>query len=91
MSDGATISAPASAYQSLLGEGGDGVVVDDVARFIDEAVMAMRGVGIERDVGQHADLRHRVLDRLDRAADEVVAVKRFLGTLGAQALGRIGE
>ena len=50
--------------QRLLGEHRDGVVVDDIALDVDQPVMAVRGVGIERDVGQHADFRHRVLDRL---------------------------
>ena len=53
--------------------------------------MAVRGVGIERDVGQHADLRHRILDRLDRAADQVVGVERLARIVGAQARRRVGE
>ena len=78
MSEGATMNA-------------DGVVIDDVALGVDEAVVAVGGIGIERDVGQHPDLRDRVLDRLDRAADQVVGVERFLGALGAQVLGRVRE
>ena len=74
MSDGATMSAPGRGlHQRLLDEDAHRVVVDDVAAIVDEAVMAVRGVGIERDVGEHADFRHRILDRLDRAADEIVA------------------
>ena len=79
MSDGATMSAPASAWTSAWSTSTfDRVVVDDVAGLVDEPVVAVRGVGIERDVGQDADLRHRVLDRLDRAADEIVGVERLL-------------
>ena len=64
MSDGATMSAPASAWTSAWSTRiVDGVVVDDVAGDVDQAVVAVRGIGIERDVGQHADLGHRVLDR----------------------------
>ena len=58
MSDGATMSAPASAWTSAWSTRiCDGVVVDDVAGLVDQPVMAVRGVGIERDVGEHADLR----------------------------------
>jgi hypothetical protein len=53
--------------------------------------VAVAGVGIERDVGQHADLRHRILDRLDRAADEVVAVERLARVVAAQRLRGVGK
>ena len=53
--------------------------------------MAVAGVGIERDVGQDADLGHRILDRLDRAADQIVGVERFARVVGAQLLGRVRE
>ncbi len=78
MSDGAMMSAPACACTSACSTStGDGVVIDDAAAVIDQPVVAMRRVGIERDVGQHADLRHRILDGADRAADEIVGVERF--------------
>ena len=86
------MSAPAAAWTSACSTRiDDRVVVDDVAGLVDDTVVAVRRVGIERDVGEHADLRRRVLDRLDRAADEVVGIERFLGALGAQVLGRVGE
>ena len=47
--------------------------------------MAVRRIGIERDVGQHADLRRRVLGRLDRAADEIVGVERLARVVAAQS------
>ena len=50
-----------------------------------------RGIRIERDIGEDADLRHRILDGADRAADEVVAIERFLGALGAELLWRVRE
>ena len=62
---------------------------------VDEPVVAVAGVRIERDVGEHADLRHGVLDRLDRAADEIVrcsapprasSVRRSSGVLGNSAM-----
>ena len=77
--------------QRLLDEDLDRVVVDDVAGLVDQAVVAVRGIGVERDVGQHADLGHRILDRVDRPADQVVAVERFLGALGAKLSGVLGN
>ena len=77
--------------QSLVGEDLHRVVVDDVAGHVDQAIMAVRGVRIERDVGQHSDLGNRVLDRLDRAANEIVCVERLARVIGAQVLGRVGE
>ena len=53
--------------------------------------MAVRGIGIERDVGQHADFRRGVLDRLDRAADEIVGVERFLGSSVRSSSGVLGN
>ena len=70
--------------QRLLDQDRDGVVVEHIARVVDDPVMAVRGIGIERDVGEHADLRRRVLDRLDRPADQIVAVERLARILGAQ-------
>ncbi len=60
MSEGATTSAPACGMrQRLLDQRVDGDVVDDVAVFVDQAVLAVGGEGIERDVGDHAELRDR--------------------------------
>ena len=36
-------------------------IVHYVPGRVDQAVMAVRGIGVERDVGQHADIEHRVL------------------------------
>ncbi len=54
-------------------------------------VMAVRGIGIERDVGQHADLRRGVLGRPDRAADQIVGVERLARVVAAQLGRRVGE
>ena len=51
--------------------------LSDIAGGIDQPVMPVAGIGIERDVGQHADLRHRILDRADRAAHQIVGVERL--------------
>ena len=71
------MSAPASRLdQGLPDQDLDRLVVDDHA-VAQQAVMAVAGIGIERDVAQHADVRDRLLDRADRAADEVVGVERL--------------
>ena len=91
MSDGAMMSQPASACTSAcLHQHLDRLVVDDVA-VAHQAVMAVAGVGVERDIAQDADLRHRLLDRADGAADEIVRVERFGAVVVAQASGRCRE
>ncbi len=85
------VGAGLSLDERLLGQHLHGVVVDHLARRIGEAVVPVAGVRVERDVGQHSDLRHRVLDRLDRAADEVVGVERLARVVRAQLAGRVGE
>ena len=67
------IAAGFDLHQRLLHQNFECFVVVHIA--VDQhAVMAMAGVGIERHVAQHADLRHRLLDRAHRAADQIVAV-----------------
>ncbi len=78
-------------HQSLLGEQLHRVVVDDIAGLVGEAVMAVGGIGIERDVGQHADLRRGLLGGLDRAADEIVRVERLARLAAAQGGRRVRE
>ena len=92
ISEGATISAPGVGLdQRLLGQDLDRVVVDDVADIVDHAVVAVRRIWVERDVGQNTDLGHRIFDGADRSADQVVGAKRFLGALRAELLGRVRE
>ena len=58
MSDGATMSTPACAWVSAcLSQHRDRLVVQDVAGVVDDAVLAVAGVRIERDVGHDAELR----------------------------------
>ena len=76
--------------QRLLHQHGDGLVVEDRA-VAHQAVVAVAGVGIERDVAQDADLRHRLLDGADRAADEVVGVERLAAVLVAQLRVGVGK
>ena len=52
------------------------------------AVMAVAGIGVERDVGDQAELRNRLLDRAAGAADEISGIER-LGADGV-AQRRVG-
>ena len=85
------MSAPASAWMSdLQDQLLDGRVVDDLVAG-HEAVMAVAGVGVERDVGDDADLRHGRLDRAAGRADEVLRVERLRpGLVAARRVG-VGE
>ena len=52
------MSQPASACdQRLLHQHRDGLVIEDDA-VAQQAVMAVAGIGIERDVAEDADVRH---------------------------------
>ena len=85
------MSQPASACTSAcLHQHGDGLVVEDDA-VAHQAVVAVAGVGIERDVAEHADLRHRLLDGADRLADQVVRIERLAAVLVAQARVGVGK
>ncbi len=91
MSDGAMMSQPASACdQRLLHQHRDGLVVEDDA-VAHQPVMAVAGVGIERHIAQHADLRHRFLDGADRAADQIVRVERFGAVVVAPSRVGVGK
>ena len=91
MSDGAMMSQPASASTSAWARSAiGGLIVDDGAA-AQEAVVAVAGIGIERDVAEHADLRHRLLDRPDGAADQVVGIERFAAVLVASPGIGIGK
>ena len=53
-----------------------GLVVRDIA-LADHAVMAVRCKRVERHVAQHAEVRQRLFQRRDRAADEIAGVQGF--------------
>ena len=73
------VGAGARMRQRLLHQRFDGVVVDDVAAVVDQAVLAVGGVGIERDVGDHAQFREALLQRAHRALHQAVVVPRRFG------------
>ena len=85
------MSQPASACTSAWRhQHRHGLVVEDDA-VAQQAVMAVAGVGIERHVAEHADLRHLLLDGADGAADQVVGVERLAAGLVAQFRVGVGE
>ena len=53
--------------------------------------MAVAGIGIERDIAEHADLRHFFFDGADGAADEIIGIERFRTGRIAQARLGIGK
>ena len=76
--------------QRLLDQDLNGLVVEDFAA-PQQAVMAVAGIGIERDIAEDADVGHFLLDGADGAADEIVRVERLGAGLVAQAGVGIGE
>ncbi len=60
--------------ERLAHEGGDGLVVHHVSGRIDESILAVAGVRVERDVGDHAQIGKTRLERLHRARDEAIRI-----------------
>ncbi len=75
MSEGATKSQPASACASdILTSASTVGVVDHVAAVVDQAVLAMRGERIERDIGDHAQLGKLRLQRAHGALRQAIGI-----------------
>ena len=88
MSDGAITSQPASAWtRACCASTASVSSLRDIAVVVDQPVLAVRGVGIERDVADHAEVRYGRLDRPHRAADQIVGIGR-LGAVAGLQLGR---
>ena len=68
--------------QRLAGERLDGFVVHHVARRVDQAVLAMAGVRVERDVGDDAQRRKVRLQRAHGARHQARVVPRVRGIVG---------
>ena len=81
---GDDVGAGACVRERLLHERLDGLVVDDVAAVVDQPVLAVRGVGIERDVGDHAQLRETLLERTHGALHQAFVIP------GGDAIERLG-
>ncbi len=63
--------------QALPHERGDRHVVHDVPGRVDDAVLAVGGEGIERDVGHDAEFRHGLLDRAHGTLCQAIGVPGF--------------
>ncbi len=75
------VDAGLGLHARLAGQHGHGRVVDDVARLVEEAVLAVRRERIERDVGHHAELGELLLQRAHGAWNQAIRVER-LGAVG---------
>ena len=85
MSLGATMSAPARAWLSACShQRVHGLVVEHVAVLVDQPVLPVRGVRVERDVGDHAQVREARLQRAHRALHQAFLVP---GRRGIERLG----
>ena len=75
MSDGAMTSTPARAYVSaVFANSSSGAIVVDVAVVVDDPAVAVIGVLAVAQVGDHQQLRQRVLDRARRALHDAVGI-----------------
>ena len=83
MSEGAITSLPAArAHRRLLAQRRHGHVVVHITGIIDDAVLSVGRVWIERGVRNDTEVRHRALRRLYGARNQPVRIPR-LGTVQA--------
>ena len=69
----------------LVDEDRNRIVVEHIARLVEQAVLPVTCVGIERHVGQDPDIRATgVAYRLDRAAHQIVGIERLGAVVAAQ-------
>jgi len=78
---GDDVDAGLGLHARLADQHRHGGVVDDVARLVEQAVLAVRRERIERDVGHHAQVGEMLLQRAHGARDQAVGVER-LGAIG---------
>ena len=55
----------------------DGLVVQHIARFVDQSVLTMRGERIERNVSNHPKIGHGLLERTRSALGETLWIPGF--------------
>ena len=85
MSLGAITSAPAArADQRLPAQGFDRDVIQNIAAVIDDAVLAVAGIGIESRIRHHPQLREGVFQGSHRARHQSVRVIGLLACWRAQ-------
>jgi hypothetical protein len=70
-------------HQRLLAQHGHGLVVEDVAGVVEQAVLAVAGEGVQRHVGQQAQVGEALLQLAHRARHQAVGVG------GLAAVGRL--
>src|SRR3546814_3600211 len=58
---------------------------------LDQAVLTVTRIMVERNIGKNANIRHSILDRFGRPAHEVIRVQRFLPVRAALFRRRVGE
>ena len=66
-------------------------VVQHITAAVDQPVMAMRGIGIERDISQNTDFGNRTFDRPDCLTHQIVGIKRLATVVGAQLARGVGK
>jgi len=76
------VHAGARLRERLLREDVERLVVQDVAVLVDHAVLAVRGVRIESDVGHEAELGESFLERGECARHQAFRIER-LAAIGA--------
>ncbi len=88
MSDGATTCAPASACdKACLDQHGHGLVIDDIPVVIDETVLSVAGVGIQRDIGDDTQRRHCLPHCGNRPLNQTVRIERLFSDGGLLVIG----
>ena len=71
------VSAGLSLGANLTHEHFNGFIVEDVARFVDEAVLTVCGVGVKRHIAHDAQLRVGSLDGLHGTRNQTVGIGGF--------------
>ena len=74
------IGAGLCVSKRLLLQDGNRFVVQHITRRVDEAVLPMAGVGVERDVGDDAHLRKAGLHFANASGHQAFRIECFLGT-----------
>ena len=64
----------------------EGFIVENVTRCVDQAVLAVAGVGIERHIGDHAEIRKARLERLHNPRHQAIGIEGLGGIEGFLAI-----
>jgi len=89
---GDDVSARFCLVERLIDQYRHGIVIHHIAGIIHQPVLPVRGIGIERDIGEDAHIiAARITNRADRAAHQIVRVERFLSIVAAPVGRCVGE